>query len=85
MVVPRNLFLLQGGQKLLLFLTRESEILSVVSWGLSIFSEWKNPINCNIGVKSWISLFISIVLGFLVEIILSPVFNKLVCLSVNTF
>ena len=75
MVVPRNLFLLQGGQKLLLYLTRESGILSFVSWGLSIFSE----------VKSWISFFISIVLGFLVEIILSPLFNKFVSLSVNAF
>ena len=75
MVVPRNLFLLQGGQKLLLYLTRESGIPSVVSWGLSIFSE----------VKSWISFFISIVSGFLVEIILSPLFNKFVSLSVNAF
>ena len=57
MVVSKKLFLLQGGKKLLLFLTSGSEKLFLVLWELSRFSELKNSINRNLRVNSWMSFF----------------------------
>ena len=75
MVVSRNLFLLRGGGglKLLLFLTRGPETLSLVSWKLSI--------NRNLGVKSWMWFLNSMVLVF--DIGVNPLLNKFIRLSVN--
>ena len=82
MVVSRNLFH-YGVGKLLLFLTRGPETLSLVSWKLSRFSEWKNSINYNLQENSWMPLFSSMVLGFSVGVNFSPLLNKLHCNSVN--
>ena len=72
-----------GWVKLLLFLTRGPETLSLVSWELLRFSEGKHLINHNLQINSWMSLFSSMVLGFGVGINFSPPLNKFICLSVN--
>ena len=65
-----------------MFLTRGPEILSLVSWELSRFSEWKNSINRNLQVNSWMSFFSSMVLGFGVGVNFNPYLNKFTCLLV---
>ena len=49
--------------------------VNFVSWELSRFSEWKNSINCNLWVNSWI-------LGFDDRVNFCPLLNKFICLSV---
>ena len=83
LVESRNLFLLRGWYKLLLFLTRGTETLPHVYWDLSKFSQWENSVNLKGRVNSWMSLFSSMVLGFGVRVNFSPLLNKFIFLSVN--
>ena len=47
---------------------------------LSRFSEWKNLINRNVRVNSWMSLFSFVVLGFDVAVNFSLLLNKFIWL-----
>ena len=66
-----------------MFLTKESEIISLVSLKLIRVSDSKSLINCGFRVNFWLLFFSSLGLGFGVGVTLSHLIKKFICLSVN--